>query len=76
MIWGMKNQLFWDGNKRTSMLAANKEMIVHGKGVISVPIDKIELFNRHLSDFYNDDANKDALKQFVYDECISGIAFE
>ena len=40
MLWGMRKQIFIDGNKRTSMIIANKEMIINGSGVISVQIKK------------------------------------
>lgn len=26
-LWGMRSQLFWDGNKRISTLAANKKLL-------------------------------------------------
>ncbi|MDR0454383.1 MAG: Fic family protein, partial [Deferribacteraceae bacterium] len=29
-LWGAKKQLFWDGNKRTSLLAANKLLLAGG----------------------------------------------
>lgn len=31
MLYGMRSQLFWDGNKRTSTICANKIMIENGK---------------------------------------------
>lgn len=31
MLYGMRKQLFWDGNKRTSTICANKIMIENGK---------------------------------------------
>lgn len=31
MLYGMRKQLFWDGNKRTSIICANKIMIENGK---------------------------------------------
>ena len=36
MLYGMRNQLFWDGNKRTSMICANKILIQNGKGILMV----------------------------------------
>lgn len=75
MLWGMKSQLFWDGNKRTSMMVANKVMIENGCGILSVPVDLIEDFNTVLSDYYSNDTFFEA-KQFVYDFCIDGIEFE
>lgn len=70
----MKAQLFWDGNKRTSMLAANKLMIQNGCGIISVPNEKLEEFNEILCDYYTNDTLDKAVN-FVYDECIDGIDF-
>ena len=55
MLYGMKSQLFWDGNKRTSTIAANKIMIENGKGIIKVPENKLEEFNTLLSEFYTTD---------------------
>ena len=74
MLYGMKAQLFWDGNKRTSTIAANKIMIENGNGIIKVPENKLEEFNILLSKFYTDDC-KDDLKQFLFNNCIDGIAF-
>ncbi len=74
MLKLMKAQLFWDGNKRTSMLAANKIMIQNGCGIISVPNDKLEEFNEILCSYYSNDTLEKAI-QFVYDECIDGIDF-
>ena len=36
MLYLTKSQLFYDGNKRIAMLAANKLLIQHGCGVLSV----------------------------------------
>lgn len=70
----MKAQLFRDGNKRTSMLAANKLMIQNGCGIISVPNEKLEEFNEILCDYYTNDTLNKAVN-FVYDECIDDIDF-
>ena len=75
MLYGMKSQLFWDGNKRTSTIAANKIMIENGKGIIKVPDNKLEEFNILLSEFYTTN-NKNKIKQFIFDNCIDGIVFE
>ena len=74
MLYGIKAQLFWDGNKRTSTIAANKIMIENGNGIIKVPDSKLEEFNILLSDYYTND-NKEDIKQFIYDNCIDGIVF-
>ena len=49
MLYGMRSQLFWDGNKRTSTICANKIMIENGCGIIKVPDNKY--FNVHRKDF-------------------------
>ncbi len=74
MLYGMRSQLFWDGNKRTSTICANKIMIENGCGIIKVPDNKLEEFNVLLSNFYNTNDNL-KIKQFIFDNCIDGIVF-
>lgn len=72
MLYGMRSQLFWDGNKRTSTIAANKIMIENGAGIIKVPDNKLEEFNKLLTEFYNtNDMTK--ISKFIYENCIDGI---
>ncbi len=75
MLYGMRSQLFWDGNKRTSTICANKIMIENGCGIIKVPDNKLKDFNILLSEFYSTN-NKEKIKQFIFDNCIDGIVFE
>jgi len=75
MLYLMRGQFFLDGNKRTSMLAANQVMISGGAGVITVPIEQQRTFTRLLVDYYESN-NMDTLVQFVYENCIDGIAFD
>lgn len=72
MLYCMRTQMFVDGNKRTSMLAANHEMIMNGCGIISVPIEHQPEFTKLLVEFYETN-NSDILAQFVYDNCIDGL---
>jgi hypothetical protein len=74
MLYGMRSQLFWDGNKRTSTICANKIMIENGAGIIKVPDNKLEEFNILLTEFYNTN-NSDKIEQFIFDNCIDGISF-
>ena len=74
MLYGMRNQLFWDGNKRTSTICANKIMIENGCGIIKVPDNKLESFTTLLSEFYSSN-NNEKIKQFIFDNCIDGISF-
>ena len=72
MLWGMRRQIFVDGNKRTSMMIANKEMIKHGCGIISIPEEKIKSFYELLISFYEmNDIKK--IKNFVYENCVDGL---
>ncbi len=72
MLYGMRKQLFWDGNKRTSMLVANKIMIQNGKGIITVKDENIHKFNELLTNYYETNEDIDIIK-FIYDNCIYGI---
>lgn len=74
MLYLMKSQLFWDGNKRTAMLIANKEMIKNGNGIISIPIKDITEFNELLSHYYSYDEDE-KLIGFIYQKAISGISY-
>ncbi|MBP1971652.1 prophage maintenance system killer protein [Virgibacillus natechei] len=71
----MREQLFWDGNKRTSSLCANKILIENGNGILSVPEEHLEEFNEKLSKFYEaNDYSK--IDHFLYDKCLFGINYE
>ena len=70
--WGIKSQLFWDGNKRTSNIVANAILISGGKGIITIPEKDIEEFNQHLSDFYKT-GKSEKVKEFFYEKCIKGL---
>ena len=72
MLYGMRRQLFWDGNKRTSTIVANKIMIENGVGIIKVPDNKLEEFNILLTEFYNTNDMK-KISEFIFDNCIDGI---
>lgn len=72
MLYGMRSQLFWDGNKRTSMIIANKIMIENGKGIITVKEENLLEFNQLLTEYYNTNNNETIIK-FLYNNCIFGI---
>ncbi len=72
MCYLMRTQFFNDGNKRTSMLFANKILIENGKGIISVPVDQDVEFGNKILEFYETNDNT-KLKKFIYDECLDGI---
>lgn len=69
----MKLQLFNDGNKRTSLLIANHELIRLGHGIISIAQeDKVE-FGTKLIEYYEDEEKLQTLVKFLYDKCLYGI---
>ena len=72
MLWMMKAQLFWDGNKRTASLIANKDLISHGKGILTIREKDILEFNTLLSHYYSTDEKTDLVKM-IYKKGISGV---
>ncbi|EGO8194574.1 Fic family protein [Enterococcus faecalis] len=72
-----KNQIFWDGNKRTALLSANKVMLQRGLGILSIPETEFEIFNELLSIFYNSKSSEDELRliEYMYLNCIFGIRY-
>lgn len=72
MLYLMRSQIFWDGNKRTSMIIANKLLIQNGCGIITVKEEHINRFNQLLTEYYNTGI-KDKLITFLYDNCIFGL---
>lgn len=70
--WGTRSQLFWDGNKRTSLTAANKILINSGAGMLTVKESNMSEFNDKLIEYYNS-GNPEKLKEFLYNKAICGI---
>ncbi|GAA0453313.1 filamentation induced by cAMP protein fic [Alkalibacillus silvisoli] len=75
MLWAMREQLFWDGNKRTSLIAANKILIKNGKGIITIEESKLEEFNERLTKFYETNDYSQII-YFLYDSCLYGIDYK
>lgn len=71
-VWGARGQLFWDGNKRTSLLIANKILLNAGAGMLTIREQNMEQFNTLLVDYYNT-GNVDGLKAFLYEYAIQGL---
>ena len=72
MLYLMRTQVFWDGNKRTSMIVANKIMIENGCGVITIKEEYFKEFNSLLTEYYNTNEMESLLK-FLYNNCIFGM---
>lgn len=72
MYHNMRKQLFWDGNKRTATLVANKLMIDNGAGIINVPLDRWGVWNELISSYYQSN-HMDKLLEWTYDNAIQGV---
>ena len=72
MLYLMRSQLFWDGNKRTSMIVANKLLIENGCGIISIKEEYISEFNMLLTEYYNT-GEKEKIVDFLYEKCLFGL---
>lgn len=72
-VWGARSQLFWDGNKRTSLVVANKILISNGAGMLTIKENNMQEFNELLVDYYNT-GNPDKVKEFLYNNAIEGIS--
>ncbi len=74
-LWGCSSQLFWDGNKRTSLISANKLLINEGKGILMIEENYLSEFNKKLTEFYNTN-NYCKIKKFLYENCIYGMSID
>lgn len=70
--WGARGQFFWDGNKRTSLLLANKILVSSGAGIMTITDKYMEQFNSLLLEYYNTGESRE-LKQFLYGNAILGL---
>lgn len=70
--WGTRGQFFWDGNKRTSLMFANKILVSAGAGILTITDKYMEQFNSLLLDYYNNGESGE-LKKFLYENAIQGI---
>ena len=71
-LWGTRGQLFWDGNKRTSLVAANKLLLAAGAGMLTIQEKNMEQFNTLLAAYY-DTGEGEALKRFLYNHALWGM---
>lgn len=74
MYYMMRNQLFWDGNKRTAIICANYQLIMAGCGVLNINESQLEIWHPLLSEFYEsgDDSN---IITWTYENCLYGMTF-
>ena len=66
------NQWFWDGNKRTAFVIANKLLIEAGAGILLVTEENKDEFNELLYKCYksNNGENRDVFFKFILEKCI------
>lgn len=77
-VWGSKQQLFWDGNKRTSLICANKILLQHGHGIMTIRDNNAVKFNELLTKYYEEktgNTNYSNLVNFLYENGVQGIEF-
>lgn len=68
----VRMQPFWDGNKRTAMLLANKDLITHGRGLLVVTEKNGLVFNETLSQFISHGKPTPFQKQ-LFEQCLAGL---
>jgi hypothetical protein len=71
-LWGSRTQLFWDGNKRTSLLGANKILVSAGKGMLTIIEGDMADFNTLLAAYYETGIGE-TLKDFLWERAINGM---
>ncbi|WP_141082494.1 Fic family protein, partial [Campylobacter devanensis] len=75
MLYIMRNQLFFDGNKRTAMLTANKILIKNGLGIFAVRQQSMQDFFTKLVKFY-ESGESNEIMLFCKRECIETMNTE
>ena len=72
-----KNQMFWDGNKITALLTANKIMFSQGLGLLSIPENSYKKFNDLLFKYFDDSlyTKESMILSLIYENCIFGINY-
>jgi hypothetical protein len=74
MLAFMRQQIFWDGNKRTATLFANALLIEKGCGILEISELQMPEFNTKLSDFYRS-GDDTGVATYLYQNCIFGIDY-
>lgn len=72
MYYMMRNQLFWDGNKRTAIICANHGLIIAGCGVLNINESQLETWHTLLSEFY-ETADDNTIIAWTYENCLYGM---
>lgn len=72
MYHDMRQQIFWDGNKRSATLAANKVMIDGGAGLINVPLTIWSEWNELIA-VYDKNGEVRPLLDWTYAHAVQGV---
>ena len=72
LLYVVRKQMFIDGNKRTSVIFSNHYLISKGKGLIVIPVEKIDKYKKLLIRFYETNNNKEIF-DFIKNECYLNI---
>lgn len=72
LLYVVKKQMFIDGNKRTSIIFANHYLINKGKGLVVIPVEKIEEYKKLLIKYYESNDSEE-IKRFILDNCFISI---
>lgn len=73
MLSLVKQKLFYDGNKQIAMMTANKVLISHGCGILTIAQDQLESFFLLLAAYDEEEEKKEELKLFLYNQCLDGF---
>ncbi len=67
-LYGMKTQVFVDGNKRAAVILANHCLIAHGMGFLVIPEKEVPEFKKLLVAFYEGE-NDSVIHGFMRERC-------
>lgn len=73
MLSLVNQKLFYDGNKRIAIMIANKVLISHGCGILTIAQYQLEAFFSLLAAYCEEEEKKEELKQFLYNQCLDGF---
>ena len=67
-LYGMKTQIFLDGNKRASVIFANHYLISHGGGFLVIPEKEVPAFKKLLVRYYEGEDTA-VIARFMKERC-------
>ena len=68
LLYVVKKQTFIDGNKRTSVIFSNHYLISKGKGLIVIPVERVEEYKKLLIEYYETN-NMEKIFKFIKENC-------